>query len=376
MPIDKKKLYVFCFSVLAILLSILFAPNGSGKIIAAIFLLSMAAVAHFLIKKRAILSMHSRVVFGLMGVIGLLYLMLYYISALRFGFTKTGYGLIPDIIFRLTLPIAIIIVSTEIIRFILCSQADKIASTASFFICLVADVLICSTFRGITNYATFMDVVGLTLFPGILYNALYNYLSVRYGIFPILIYRAFNVWIFYLIPYGSGISNSLIAFINLILPMVIFFFIDSLFEKRRKYALGQTSRIAKITSKIITAVAAVIMVGTVMLISNQFKYGALVIATESMTGEINKGDIVITESYDKQSIPRGQVIVFEKNGSMLVHRVVDIQFINGTKRYYTKGDANEDMDAGFVTDSEIVGLVNHKIPVIGYPTIWLRSLFK
>ena len=61
---------------------------------------------------------------------------------------------------------------------------------------------------------------------------------------------------------------------------------------------------------------------------------------------------------------------------MIVHRVADIQIINGTTRYYTKGDANEDLDTGFITDANIVGLVNHKLPFVGFPTLWIRSLFK
>ena len=113
-----------------------------------------------------------------------------------------------------------------------------------------------------------------------------------------------------------------------------------------------------------------------MLVSNQFKYGALVIATESMTGEINKGDVVIFESYEDQTIQEGQVIVFEKNRSMIVHRVVDIKIINGSARYYTKGDVNEDMDMGYIVDADIVGLANYKLPFLGYPSLWLRSLFK
>ena len=61
---------------------------------------------------------------------------------------------------------------------------------------------------------------------------------------------------------------------------------------------------------------------------------------------------------------------------MIVHRVADIQIINGTTRYYTKGDANEDLDTGFITDANIVGLVNYKLPFVGFPTLWIRSLFK
>ena len=113
-----------------------------------------------------------------------------------------------------------------------------------------------------------------------------------------------------------------------------------------------------------------------MLVSNQFKYGSLVIATESMTGELNKGDVVIFESYNDHAVQEGQVIVFESNDSMIVHRVVKIEIINGITRYYTKGDANEDWDSGFILDSNIVGIANYKLPYLGYPTLWLRSLFK
>jgi signal peptidase len=95
-----------------------------------------------------------------------------------------------------------------------------------------------------------------------------------------------------------------------------------------------------------------------------------------MTGELNKGDVVIFESYTNQHIEEGQVIVFEKSNTMIVHRVIDIKVINGSARYYTKGDANDDPDAGYITGSSIVGLANHKIPVLGYPTLWMRSLFK
>ena len=375
MPSDRKKLYIICFSVLTVLLLLLFAPSGSGRTIAAILLLPTAVATWILIKKRVILSINSKTVWMLLGIIGFLYFTFYYVSAAAFGLTRTGYGLKLNVIFGFIIPIGVIIVTTELIRYVICSQRDRIASSCAFFIGLATDILICSTISNINSFATFMDVVGLTFFPGLLYNLLYNYLAVRYGFVTNIIYKGFTVWAFYLIPYGSGISDSIIALVNIFLPVVIYFFIDSLFERKRRYALGQRSRFSRAVSKIITAVAVIIMIGTVMLISNHFYYGALVVATESMTGEINKGDVVITESYEDQTVTEGQVIVFADGDSKYVHRVVDIQIINGIKRYYTKGDANEDMDAGYITDSDIVGLVNYKIPAIGYPTLWLRGLF-
>jgi len=93
-----------------------------------------------------------------------------------------------------------------------------------------------------------------------------------------------------------------------------------------------------------------------------------------MTGELDKGDTIVYEEYDGQIITEGQVIVFERSNAKIVHRVVEIERVDGVNRYFTKGDANEDKDAGYITDTEIVGIVELKIPIVGYPTIWLRNI--
>ena len=376
MAIDRKKLYIISSVTLAVLLLTLFAPMGRGRIIAAILLLPLATISLINIKKRVALSINEKQVLLLVSFIGFLYFSFYYISAAYFGLVKSGYGIRPVIIFDFILPIAIIIVSVELIRHVLCVQGEKWGKVFAYFISLTSDVLICATIPSMTNMATFMDVVALTFFPGIFANLLYNYLSVRYGFLPNIIYKAFTVWAFYLIPYASAISDSLLGFVNLILPIAIFVFIDSLYEKKRKYALGNASVLRKILSKTLTVVALIIMLGTVMLVSNQFTYGAYVIATPSMTGELNKGDVALYKTLDDTPILEGDVIVFEKDNTVIVHRVVDIQTINGITRYYTKGDANEDMDAGYIHRSDVIGHVDNKIPYIGFPTLWMRNLFK
>lgn len=376
MTADKKRLYILSGLLLAALLLMLFAPAGSGRIIAAIFLLPGAAACWFLLKKRNILSMHKGPVLVIITVIGLLYVMSYYITALFFGFTKTGYGLRLSVILDLTLPVGIIIVATELIRFVLCAQNGKLAKVFCYFICLIADVLICNTIPGITSFSWFMEIVALVLLPSILSNLLYNYLTVRYGFLPNMVFRLLTVWVFYLIPYGSAISDSLLSMLNLFLPVLIYLFIDALYERKRRYALGNPSRFRRIMSKILTIVVVVIMLGTVMLVSNHFYYGAYVVATDSMTGELNKGDVAIYERYEDQPLIEGQVVVYKQGSIKVIHRIVDIKIINGIARYYTKGDVNENMDTGYRIDGDIIGLVNVKLPYFGYPTLWLRSLFK
>ena len=93
-----------------------------------------------------------------------------------------------------------------------------------------------------------------------------------------------------------------------------------------------------------------------------------------MTGEINKGDAILFEQREQLPIEVEQIILFKKNGRLTVHRVVDIQTVNGERRYVTKGDANADPDAGYIIDADIVGVCRAKLPFVGYPTLWLREL--
>ena len=374
---DKRVIHIYSASVLAVLLLALLLPLGeSGRIMAAILLLPAAVLIPTFIKKRSILSINKGQVLLILTVAALVFVMIYYLTGLKFGFYQNPYRLTVTSFFKYVLPIATIIVTTEVIRFVMVAQKSRLAHMLCYLSCVVAEMLVCSNLPSVTTFNRFMDLVAGALFPALVANFFYNYTSRRYGMYPNIAFRAIITLHTYLIPFKSGISDSLLHLFRMFLPIVLFLFIDTLFERRRRYALGNTSRFWRVMSKILTAIVVIIMVGTVMLISNQFRYGALVIATESMTGELNKGDVVIFESFEGQHIPEGQVIVFEKYSTTVVHRVVDIKIINGIARYYTKGDANEDNDMGYITNAEIVGLVNYKIPVVGYPTLWLRSLFQ
>ena len=374
---DRKAVNIFSASVFAALLAILFVPfSESGRIVAATLLLPAAILANVFIKKRNIPSINKRQILLIMTVFALVYVMLYYLSGIKFGFYINPYRLSVSNLFKFLIPITAIIVSEELMRFIIVSQKSKLAIILCYFSCVFAETIIVSTFAGVSSFSRFMELVAGAFFPAVISNLLYNYLAKRYGIYPNLAYRAVTTLHMYVFSVSSGISPSLLTFIKLIVPIVIFVFIDALYEKKKRRAIGGNSRVLRVAGISIGSLVLVFMIGIIMLISNQFRYGSLVIATESMTDEINKGDVVIYESLDNQVIEKGQIIAFERNDSVVVHRVIDIEIINGTVRYYTKGDANENADSGYITDTQIVGVVKYKLPSLGYPSLWMRSLFK
>ena len=367
---DKKTIYAIAAGVFVLLFLALFIPADSSRMLAAAMLLPAAIITVLCIKKRSILSINKKEVLLLMSVIGVLYVILLYLTSLHFGVARS-LGLSFDSAFRYLLPITVIIISIEIIRGVLLAQNDQATRVLSYLLCVVSEMLIFSNLHGLQTFQRFMDMLGLWLMPAIIANLLYHYLSRRYGCLPNIVYRLIITLYPYIFRYTPAMADTLLAFIKLIVPLIIWAFIDALYEKKRHYALQKKSK----WSRVWMCALAVVMISIVMLISCQFRFGALVIATESMTGELNKGDAVIYERPEENEVQVGQVIVFEKDGSLIVHRVADIERINGINRYYTKGDANEDIDAGYILDVNIKGIAELKVPYIGYPTLWARALF-
>ena len=371
MNTDKKILYSISLSLFAVLLAVLFLESNSGRLIAAALLIPFAAATWFFIKKRSILSIRKREVLLVMSAVGVIYVLLMLISGFYFGYIVNSYAIRLEVLWKYILPITVIIITVEIIRSVLLAQNNKIVSVITYFFCVFAEMLAFSTINSITSFNRFMDLVGMTLFPAISANLLYHFVSKRFGMMPNIVYRLVITLYVYFFPTLSAISDSLSAAIKLVLPLIILLALSSLYEKGKKPAKEKKNRFAFVG----IAALALVMVSTVMLISCQFRFCALVIATDSMTGELNRGDVVIYEDYRDQMISEGQIIVFQKNGANTVHPVVAIERINGVTRYYTKGDMNDSLDTGFVTDSEIVGITRLKIAYIGFPTVWLNGIF-
>lgn len=100
-----------------------------------------------------------------------------------------------------------------------------------------------------------------------------------------------------------------------------------------------------------------------------FGKSALVIATPSMSGSIEAGDlIIITKSYKYEL---DDIITYFPAGesTSVTHRIVRIE----GEKYYTKGDANnsEDPDPVFIT--QIAGKMTGSIPKIGIIIEWLST---
>lgn len=375
---DTIKVFVLEIVLLLFLFFILIMPNIITKVYLAIILSIIAVGLNKILKKRNINSIHKKTVTILLTVFALIYIATLYALGLYFGFIKSKVIISLWSLYKFVIPISLIIISSEVIRKILLSQEIKVMNKNvnlslifTYLINVLIDLLISTEVYSLTDLDSILKVLGFVLFASLCSNLLYNYISIRYGAKPNIIYRLITTLYIYIIPIIPNVYILFQSFFKMLYPYLIYIILEKLFSKtifvtplneRKKNIFGN-------------AILLIITTLIIMLISCKFLYGILVVGSKSMTGALNKGDAVIYEEYKQQTIEEGQVIVFNYNGIKTIHRVVSIQKVNDSVRYYTKGDANKHNDDGYVTQDDIQGLVLLRIKYIGYPTIWIKELF-
>ena len=367
-----------------LLIIILFFALFASKIISR-YILAASLILLMFILKRTYRIKSNEYIYGkqvniLMIIFGIVYILIFYALGLYFGFTKAKFLLSFWVLYQFIIPFTLIIVSTEYIRKILLSQDAFIVIKShkfnlslifTYIIMILIDLVIYTGMYSLNSFDEIINILGLVLFSSLSCNLLYHYLTRRFGPLGIIYYRLITILFIYIIPVTPDVLIFIRSFFKMIYPFIIYLVLENTYAKSN---LAVSYKIRK-KNIFITAITLIILLLLVMIVSCQFKFGIVVIGSESMTGTIDKGDAVIYERLDRGNIKKGQVIVFDKRGLRTIHRVIDISNIDGEIRFITKGDANKDQDNGYILKSDIYGVVRLKIKYIGLPTVWLRSLF-
>ena len=268
-------------------------------------------------------------------------------------------------------PLTLIVISTEFIRYRLIQDESKISRLLILISTILIDLIVYTGVYNLNNLDDLLAAIGFIFFASIACNLLYNYIAKRFGYKGIVIYRLITVLYAYLIPYIPDVYIFLRSFLRMIYPFIIYVVLEYTFS-RTNYATAYVNKTKNIVS---SAIALTTMCLIIALISCKFTYGLLVIGSGSMTGTINKGDAIIFKQYKNEPIEEGMILVFNSDELQKVHRVIKIERANGKTQYYTKGDANQDQDDGYIVSSDIVGIEKIRIRNIGWPTIWIRNIF-
>ncbi len=139
----------------------------------------------------------------------------------------------------------------------------------------------------------------------------------------------------------------------------------------------KAKKIKKIASNIFTTfiILLSLVLITIGLLPHVTEYEGYYVISDSMSPAIKKGDLVFTKEVSFEEIEEGDVLTFTREGSekWFSHRVVKIN--NVEKSFRTKGDHNDVEDPGYTSYDAVVGRVEKKIPVVGYFSFMLSTLW-
>lgn len=302
------------------------------------------------------------------------FLLLVYIIGIFPGFTKYVYAHDIINIIKNTFPVIVIIITQEIIRFIVSKNSENNLKPLIFLTIIYISLSIVMeisyyNFYSIEQAFKFLSIICL---PIIAKQLIYSYITYKVSLTPTIILRiAYEIYIF-IFPFFPKLSEYLLSVVGVIFPYIIYCFLS----KTIQYAEKSNLYIKKVFKNIFLIPIAIFLVILIILISGIFKYQLIAIGSNSMIPVYERGDAVLFEKIsNKKTIKKGDILVFYRNETVMTHRVVLIKKENNKLIFKTKGDNNEELDQFDTEENKVLGVVKYKVKYIGYPTIWLTESF-
>ncbi len=305
----------------------------------------------------------------------LIFFLLYYLSGIIIGFARTDNYYTINNIFKFIIPIVLIIMIKEILRYMMLKKAEgsKIVTVVTCMLFIFLDITNSIYYGDFnSNYEKFI-FLALTLLPTISSNIVCTYVTKKVGFVPVIIYLLITRLYPYLIPIVPNPNEYMSSIINFLLPVIIGYRVYLFFQKDYDAEVERTKHSNQVIGLVVPGILIIFLV---YITSGYFHYYAIAIASGSMSPTIKKGDAVIVEKIDGdyESLKEGQVIAYKYEDVTIIHRLNKIVKIGDEYFFYTKGDANTTVDNWVVKEEMIIGTVSLKVPFVGMPTVWLNEL--
>lgn len=304
----------------------------------------------------------------------IIYYIVIYLFGLITGFLNNGYNVSLGGIFKNLYLLVPTLFVKELLRYNLLSKSKdnifRIFCITINFICL--DVFMEVNYYNFNNFEAIFKFIALLLLPNIISNILLSFTALKIDYLPNIIYVVLMVVPTYIIPVIPDLGNYIECIISILLPFIIMININNLLEQAERLPKSQKEKIKPYVYIPITA----IMIALLMLVSGFFKYQIIAVLSDSMSPIIKRGDTVIIQKIKQDELNKlkeQMILVYKHNNKVIIHRIVEIKEKDGEYYFKTKGDNNNVEDQYPIYGNEVIGIVNLKIPYIGYPTVVIND---
>lgn len=307
----------------------------------------------------------------------LMYYFITYFLGLFSGFVKSSYSLSFINIIKNTFPVIVLILISELMRYVLFNKTKR--NLPCLIIgCLLFVMVDVNTMVHIYDVKTALGItkmICLVVFPSITKNIFLTYLTMKVGYKNGIIYRLITEISTYLLPIFPDFGEYINVLLKTVLPIAIMARLNNMFN----YYSVRKIKDSRYNSRklVLYSVITFALLTIVLLTSGLFTYQALTIGSGSMSPAIEKGDVIILKSMkneEARKIKKGDVLVYNHDNKIIVHRVIKKSNNGETISFKTKGDYNNAKDSWIVKQEEVIGIVKFRIRWVGMPTVALNEL--
>lgn len=370
-----KRLLIFEISIMIILFLNSFVSSILSSNLKIIFLALILLLFRFLFGFEKDRHRHAKSVCLEIIIYLLIYFILYYLSGLLTGFAmSTRFTTIEGLV-KVVLPVIIMIPLQEVLRYMMLSKSEgsKLLVVMTCILFIIFDLVgtyDSDTFSG--AYPAFL-FIATYLLPSISRNIFCSYVSMKSGYKPTILYLMIIRTYSFFVPIIPNPNVYLYSIFELITPAIFMYYIYKFFKKKQDEEVLRRKQKNKAIALVLPTLLVVFLV---YITSGYFHYHAIAVASGSMTPAILKGDVVVIEKTDGHfdDVKEGQVIAYKKDKIIVVHRLYKKIKVGNEYFFYSKGDANDFVDNYKITEEMMIGVVNVRVPFVGYPTVWLNNL--
>ena len=307
----------------------------------------------------------------------LMYYFITYFLGLFSGFVKSSYSLSFINIIKNTFPVIALILISELMRYVLFNKTKR--NLPCLIIgCLLFVMVDVNTMVHIYDVKTALGItkmICLVVFPSITKNIFLTYLTMKVGYKNGIIYRLITEISTYLLPIFPDFGEYINVLLKTVLPIAIMARLNNMFN----YYSVRKIKDSRYNSRklILYSVITFALLTIVLLTSGLFTYQALTIGSGSMSPAIEKGDVIILKGMKNEEvrkIKKGDVLVYNHDNKIIVHRVIKKSNNGETISFKTKGDYNNAKDSWTVKQEDVIGIVKFRIRWVGMPTVALNEL--
>lgn len=363
--------YGIIFQLLVSFTSFKFLNSLTAAFIIIILALSISLLGF----KRNVNTNLKKSILSVTIVFVLAYFAITYGIGFAIGYNKNAYSMeLSSLIGNIISPI-ITIICIELIRYIYIENNKFSKQSIGFIIfsIIIFEICINTRLKDFDNIEFLFVSATTIILPIISKNLVLSYLTYNVGYRPALLYRLIMDISVFVLPVVPAFGDYLNSVVGILSPALLYIYVSRIIEEYYN-GFEYNFSINKFHWTDIPYMAFLLML--IALISGKFQYTIMGVGSDSMHPYIDRGDaVLLNSSVNKNKLKTGDVIAFENDNKVVIHRLFEIKEEKDKTYYITKGDANNTTDDIEVTYSDIVGVVKFRIKYLAYPTVYLNDLF-